>query len=405
VTEPVVVIGVPAGGELAEAERRLLAAADTVAGARRHLDALVAGKDTIEITADLSATLDAIGSARSAGRRVVVLATGDPGYFGIGRALAERFGPDVLDVHPAVSSVAAAFGRIGLPWDDAIVASAHGRPLAEALDAVRFAHKVAVLASPENPPERIGRELERAGGRADRAVVVSDLGLPSEAVHEGPGLEWLAAGAFPGLSVVLLITGTGVRPGPLVASPAGEVEAHVRFGRGEEDFDHRLGMITKSEVRAVVLSRLELATSGVLWDVGAGSGSVGIEAALLAPGVRVISVERSGEDAARIRQNADQHGARIEVVEGEAPAALTALPTPDRAFVGGGGLAVLDAVLEHLNPGGRVVATYAGLERAIGGADRLGNMVQLSISRGTRLPDSSIRLAALDPVFLCWGPS
>jgi precorrin-6Y C5,15-methyltransferase (decarboxylating) len=164
-------------------------------------------------------------------------------------------------------------------------------------------------------------------------------------------------------------------------------------------------MITKSEVRAVVLARLALPTAGVLWDVGAGSGSVGIEAAHLAPGLRVICVERAPEDAAAIRRNAERHRARVEVVEGEAPAALAVLPAPDRVFVGGGGLAAVDAGLARLRPGGRVVATYASVERAVAAADRLGNMVQLSISRGTRLPDTSMRLAALDPVFLCWGPS
>jgi precorrin-6Y C5,15-methyltransferase (decarboxylating) len=164
-------------------------------------------------------------------------------------------------------------------------------------------------------------------------------------------------------------------------------------------------MITKSEVRSVVLARLELPTSGVLWDIGAGSGSIGIEAARLAPGLRVIAVERSAKDAARIRANAARHGALVEVVEDVAPGALAALAAPDRAFVGGGGLPVLDAVLARLSEGGRVVASYAAIERAIGAAERLGNLVQVSISRGTRLPDASFRLAALDPVFVCWGPT
>jgi precorrin-6Y C5,15-methyltransferase (decarboxylating) len=401
----IVVLGVPPDGLLPAAEQAVLASADVIAGGRRHLAALADGKPTIEISGDLPAAMDAIARACASENYVVVLASGDPGYFGVGRALAARFGPESLEVHPAVSSVAAAFARVGLPWDDAVVASAHGRSLADALEAVRGAEKAAVLASPDNPPERIGRELLREGSRFDRAVVVSDLGLPSEVVEEGAGLNWLAAGSFSALSVVLLIRGTGVRPSPVIATPAGELGAHIEFGRGEDEFEHRAGMITKSEVRAVVLARLALPTAGVLWDVGAGSGSVGIEAAHLAPGLRVICVERAPEDAAAIRRNAERHRARVEVVEGEAPAALAVLPAPDRVFVGGGGLAAVDAGLARLRPGGRVVATYASVERAVAAADRLGNMVQLSISRGTRLPDTSMRLAALDPVFLCWGPS
>jgi precorrin-6B C5,15-methyltransferase / cobalt-precorrin-6B C5,C15-methyltransferase len=404
----IVVIGVPPDGVVHPAEQTALASAETIAAGRRHLEAhavLAAGKETIEITKDVSAALEAIGTARANGRRVVVLASGDPGYFGVGRALAERFGPASLDVRPAASSVATAFGRVGLPWDDAVVVSVHGRQLDAALLALHMAQKAAVLTSPDNPPERIGSELALGGWRFDRTVVVSDLGLTTEAVQEGPGLEWLAAGSFSALSVVLLINGSGVRSEPVMASPAARPETRLRFGRGEDDFEHRDGMITKSEVRSVVLSRLDLPASGVLWDVGAGSGSVGIEAAGLAPGLRVIAVERVAEDAARIRENADRHGVRVEVVEGQAPGAFASLPTPDRAFVGGGGLPVLDAVLARLNPAGRVVASYAALERAIGAGDRLGNLVQVSISRGTRLPDASFRLAALDPVFVCWGPS
>jgi precorrin-6Y C5,15-methyltransferase (decarboxylating) len=401
----IVVIGVSPDGSVPPSERELIAAADIVAAGGRHLESLAGGKETIQITGDVSAALDAMESACARGRRLVVLASGDPGYFGIGRALAERFGADGLDVHPAVSSVAEAFARIGLPWDDAVVASAHGRPLAEALRAVRSARKAAVLTSPDNPPERVGSELGRSGSSFDRVVVVSDLGLASEAVDEGPGLDWLANGSFPPLSVVLLVSGSGVRTEAAIASAPWGIRAGPELGRSEDEFEHRDGMITKSEARSVVLARLALPASGVLWDVGAGSGSVGIEAALLAPGLRVIAIEASSAGAHRILANADRFGARLEVVEGEAPSALADLPAPDRAFVGGGGLPVLDEVLARLSPGGRVVASYAALDRAVAAGERLGNLAQLSVSRGKRLPDGSLRLAALDPVFVCWGPS
>jgi precorrin-6Y C5,15-methyltransferase (decarboxylating) len=205
------------------------------------------------------------------------------------------------------------------------------------------------------------------------------------------------------LSVVLLISGDGVAPAAAVAWSAGSGAGS--FGRDEAEFEHRDGMITKAEVRAIVLARLALPPSGVLWDVGAGSGSIAIEAAQLAPGMTVFAVERNADDAARIRANADRHGVVVEVVEGEAPGALAELGSPHRAFVGGGGLEVLDAVRARLLPGGRVVATYATLERALGAADRLGHLVQVSVNRGGRLPDGSLRLVALDPVFVCWGPS
>jgi precorrin-6Y C5,15-methyltransferase (decarboxylating) len=427
IREPrIVVIGVsPLGGlaSLGAAEQDALAGADVIAGARRFIgDALVAQTDRIEITGAVATALDAIASARAGGKRVVVLASGDPGYFGIGRVLAERFGTASLDVRPALSSVASAFGRIGLPWDDAVVVSAHGRPLDEAVAAIPASGKAAVLTSPENPPERVGAELGRRGDRFDRVVVVSELGLPNESVVEGPSVEWLAAGRFPALSVVLLISGDGVGPAPAVASkpaaPGRSVLAApgrpvlaapgrsdpATFGRDESEYEHRAGMITKAEIRAVVLARLALPGSGVLWDIGAGSGSIGIEAARLAPALRVFAVEQQAADAARIRANAARHGVTIEVVEASAPEALASLPTPDRVIVGGGGLDVLDACLSRLAAGGRMVATFTSLDRALGATARLGNLVQIAVSRGTQLPDSTHRLAALDPVFVCWGP-
>ncbi|HEV2370020.1 MAG TPA: hypothetical protein VGR90_09080, partial [Acidimicrobiales bacterium] len=110
------------------------------------------------------------------------------------------------------------------------------------------------------------------------------------------------------------------------------------------------------------------------------------------------------EEAERARRNAVVHGAPVEVVKAEAPSGLRDLPPPDRVFVGGGGLPVLDAALAHLRPGGRVVATYAAVDRAAAAAERLGHLVQVGISRGERLPDGGIRLAANNPVFVVWGP-
>jgi precorrin-6Y C5,15-methyltransferase (decarboxylating) len=154
----------------------------------------------------------------------------------------------------------------------------------------------------------------------------------------------------------------------------------------------------------VALGKLGLPPAGVLWDVGAGSGSVAVECALLRPGLRVLAVERDPDEVERIRANAAAHAVGVEIVEGEAPGVLGGLPDPDRAFVGGGGLEVLDAVLARLRPGGRVVAAFAALDRAAAAVDRLGNVAQIGISRGRPLPDGGVRLAAENPVFLVWGP-
>jgi len=389
VPERIAVVGVCGGEPVGKEARAAIEAAPLVVGAPRHLRTLTPiGARTLPIDGPLADVLDALERERGG---VCVLASGDPGFFGIARVLAERFGPDRLDVHPAPSSVSLAFARLGLPWDDAAVISAHGRPLAEAARrAVRHA-KAAVLVAPDAPPEALGRELCALGPPHRRAAVCTRLGEPDERV-DVLTVEELAAGSFDPMSVVVLLDGDGVAEAPT-----------LEWGRSEERFAARDGLVTKAEVRAVVLGKLALPPAGVVWDVGAGSGSVAIEIAALAPGVRVMAVERGGEDVRRIEANASAHGVTVDVVHGEAPGALDALPEPDRAFVGGGGIAVLDAVLARLSPDGRVVATFAALDRAAAAYQRLGNLAEVSIARGRPLAEG-VRLQAENPVFVVWGP-
>jgi precorrin-6B C5,15-methyltransferase / cobalt-precorrin-6B C5,C15-methyltransferase len=388
-----------------------LASADAVAGGRRHLRLWqswdgrpVPGPgtpvpETLEIGADTDEVGRAVARWADASRRVCVLASGDPGFFGIVRSLLRVVERRALRVLPAPSSVSIAFGRLGLPWDDATVVSAHGRPLADAVNAVRTARKAAVLTSPGSPPEALGAALVDAGTAMDLVAVCSRLGSPDEVVTE-LSLGELAAGSFDPLSVVVLVGPGGL---PLVGWEPGPGKV-LAWGTPEAAYGHRAGMITKSEIRSVVLGKLALPATGVLWDVGAGSGSVAVECALVQPGLTVMAVEHRSETAARISANAAAQGASVHVVAGRAPAVLGDLPPPDRAFVGGGGLDALDAVTERLRPGGRVVATYAAIDRAAAAADRLGHLVEVGVSRAERLPDGGWRLAAQNPVFVAWGP-
>ena len=385
----VAVVGV-AGGWPAPAGVDALRRAELVVGAPRHLEALAPTRARrLVLDGDLAAVTAAVAVDPGP---VCVLASGDPGFFGIVRALAERLGPQRLDVHPAPSSVALAFARLGLPWDDAVVVSAHGRPLHEAACRAAAAPKAAVLTSPDAPPQAVGKALLGLGARHREAAVCSRLGWPDERV-ERVDLNRLAAGSWDPLSVLVLLE----RPTP-ARRPT------LAWGRPESEYAHREGMVTKAEVRAVALGKLALPPAGVLWDVGAGSGSLSVECALLAPALRVVAVERDPEQATRVRDNAGRHGAAVEVVEGEAPYALAALPDPDRVFVGGGGLPVLEAVLDRLRPGGRVVATYAALDRAAAAFSQLGHLVQVAVSRAVPLPGEGVRLEAQNPVFVAWGP-
>jgi precorrin-6B C5,15-methyltransferase / cobalt-precorrin-6B C5,C15-methyltransferase len=392
---PIAIVGFLGSESFGAAAEAALRGADVVLGAGRLLDALGAdiGGKRVETSGALAESLELAAERRALGERVCLLASGDPGFFGIVRVATARFGPEALEVHPAPSSVAMAFARAGLHWDDAVVVSAHGRPLASAVEVAAAQPKVAVLTSPDQPPEALGQALLDAACGPRRVTVCARLGHDDEAVTR-TDLEGLATGSFPPLSVVVLQV-----PGAL---DGGEAPT-LAWGRPEGLYDHRAGMITKAEVRAVALGKLTLPATGVLWDVGAGSGSIAIECARLAPGLRIFAVERRGDDVERLRQNTI--GTGVVVVDGEAPEILTDLPDPDRVFVGGGGLNVLESVMGRLRPDGVVVATYAALDRAAAAASRLGHVVQIAVSRGVPLGGSgALRLAAENPVFVCWGP-
>jgi precorrin-6Y C5,15-methyltransferase (decarboxylating) len=305
----------------------LLRDAALVVGGARHLEALgVERERAATLKGDLS---EALARIREADGPVVVLASGDPGFFGIVRLLGERFGRESLRVLPGLSSVALVSARAGLPWDDALTVSAHGRDPRRAVNACRAHPKVAVLTSPDFGPAELAAALDGLG----RTLVVAErLGGPDERVIEGDaatvaGMEW----GDPNVVLVLDEKRLSSGKGWIVSG----VEGPRRWALPEDGFEYRSAMITKSETRALVLSRLGPGLGDLIWDVGAGSGSVAIECARL--GAAAIAVERDPESCARIRRNADHHGVSLQLVEGEAPEALGDLPEPDAVFVGGSG--------------------------------------------------------------------
>ncbi|MCU1389110.1 MAG: cobL1 [Ilumatobacteraceae bacterium] len=391
------VVGVIGGEVFGPAARDAIADADVLVGSPRHLawfdHARSSAHERIELVGPLPALIDRIAGHRVAGHRVCVLSSGDPGFFGITRLLAERFTPRGLRVLPAPSSVSLAWAAAGTTWDDADVVSAHGRPLGDAVEQALHSPKVAVLTAPSNPPETLGKELLAHGCGPRQVVVASRLGETDEQITH-TDVDGLAAGQFDPMSVVLL-----------VAPSAGVTAPTLSWGRPEADYAHRAGMITKSEVRSIVLGKLDLPRAGVLWDVGAGSGSVGIEAATVAPGLRVYAIERSTDDAANIETNARLVGvaANLDVIVGIAAAALAYLPTPDRVFVGGGGLDVVEACWQRLRPGGVLVATFVVLDRAVAAMQLLGSMVQIHVDRAVPVGGVGMRLEPTNPTFVCWG--
>ena len=351
----------------------------------------------------------ALREAMGQGRAAVVLASGDPLWFGIGRLLLQRFGPELLRFHPAPSSLQLAFARIGRPWQDASWVSLHGREpdvLATALQKRPAA--LAVLTDPgRGGAEEVRRILQASGLEGVYGVWLCErLGHPQERVQRLSPAAPIPPDLDP-LHLVLLIA----EPLPPVADPAALPLFGIPDGLWLQHPD-RPGLMTKREVRVQLLADLQLPATGVLWDVGAGVGSVGLEALRLRPALQLWALEQRGGSAALIRANAQRVGVQpAGVVEGRAPQALAACPDPDRVLIGGGGrerVSVLQAVLERLRPGGVVViplATVEALAELRPLLERAGCAVavaQHQAWRGAPLA-AGTRLAPLNPVLVLQG--
>ncbi|MFF2408433.1 precorrin-6y C5,15-methyltransferase (decarboxylating) subunit CbiE [Streptomyces sp. NPDC058092] len=402
------VFGTGTGEPLGREAREALAAATLVVGARRHLEAAGLPERVRRVVlGPLAPALDRIAErAPEAGERVVVLASGDPGFFGIVRALTERFGPDALDVRPGAPSVAVAFARLGLAWDDAVVVSAHGREPRTAVNVCLAHPKVAVLTGPGAGPAELAAGLVHgAGGRT--LVVATALGDPErERVERLTPAEALARDWPDPVSVVLCLDESRVLSP--VRTVAGASAGPGQWALDEAEFEHRDSMITKFEVRALALARLGPRTGDLVWDIGAGSGSVAVECARL--GAAVVAVEKTPDGVGRIRANAAAHGVYVRAVHGSAPAVLDGLGEPDAVFIGGGGRELPAIVTACARRARRsVVVALAALDRApqvraaLAGAGLVPDGVLLQSSRLRPLPGEVTRLAAANPVFLLWG--
>lgn len=390
----ITVIGLD-GSPLSELARARLDAAALVMGGRRHLaeTALPPGVPTVALRDDpaqaLRRVLDAEGDA-------VVLASGDPGLFGVLRLLREHLPAAAVEVLPGVSSVALAFARAGLSWDDAVVVSAHGRELRPAVAVCRAHPKVAVLTARGAGPAELAAALV---GTGRRLFVAERLGLPGErttwTTPEACGEGWDE------LNVVLVVD-----DGRAVAADKGWFAGRVQpaaWALPDDAFLHRDGMITKAEVRAVALARLGPRLGDLVWDIGAGSGAVGVECARL--GAAVIAVERG--DTGFVQANAAAFGVEVQVVHGAAPEALRDLPDPDAVFVGGGGADVEQIVRDCVSRGPRtVVVALAALDRLAGVRAALAPYaVDGVLLQASRLRDlaGATALSATNPVLLVWG--
>ncbi|WP_394813619.1 precorrin-6y C5,15-methyltransferase (decarboxylating) subunit CbiE [Streptomyces hazeniae] len=372
----VVGIGADGWGGLPEASRTALREADAVLGGVRQLELLPAEcrGERVAWPSPLRPAVPRLLAAY-AGRRLAVLASGDPFHYGVGRALAEEAGPGGLRVLPHPSSVSYACARLGWPLEDTEVVSAVGRPLARLAVVMHPGRRLLVLGSGAGTPVEVAALLRERGYGPSRVRVLEQLGGAGEVVRDGTADDWPHPPGDP-LNVVAVECRRAPGALPLGAVP----------GLPDEAYEHD-GQLTKRHVRAATLAALAPAPGELLWDVGGGSGSVGVEWMRAHPSCRAVAVERDPHRAERITRNAHTLGVpALRVVSGAAPEALAGLPTPDAVFVGGGLTApgLLDACWDALPPGGRLVANTVTLESEALLAERRrrhgGELVRLAVA-------------------------
>jgi precorrin-6Y C5,15-methyltransferase (decarboxylating) len=352
---PVVVVGIGADGPagLVPAAAEALAEAEVVVGGRRQLDLL--GPHSGELITWPTPMVPALPALfeRLAGRRVCVLASGDPMFYGIGATLSRLLGPDRLRVIPHPSSVSLACARLGWPVQDVLVLSLVGRHPDALRAAMSTGRRLLVLVPDADGPGQVARLLVRQGYGGSELMVLEQLGGPGERRYGGTAGAWRHPRGDD-LAVVAVHCRADPDTRELSRVP----------GLPDDAFEHD-GQLTKREARAMALAQLAPRPGQLLWDVGAGAGSIGIEWMRAEEGCRAIAVEREPARAARIERNARALGVPdLGVVIGAAPEALAGLQEPAAVFVGGGVSAqgVLPACWAALSEGGRLVAHAVTLE-------------------------------------------
>ncbi|WP_295454259.1 precorrin-6y C5,15-methyltransferase (decarboxylating) subunit CbiE [uncultured Thiodictyon sp.] len=408
---------------LADDARARLARAGCVIGAARTL-ALVApylapGVRQRAMDGALAQVPAWVREAQADGLPVAVLATGDPLCHGIAGRLIAALGADALEIVPAPSTLQLAFARLKRPWQEVQVASCHGADsgdwdwvsgaehgpdhgLYRVLRAVALHPVVAVFTSPANGPDRIARALLTLGYGADvRLSVAARLAGPDEALFPRLGLEEAAGQRFAAPNIAIVERVADQRQVFGLADGG--------FAKQDRTAQECAGLITKLEVRAVSLAKLALRPDSLVWDIGAGSGAVGLEASRIAYLGHCWAIEKESAQVADARVNARRlRAGNYSLFEGKAPVGLDAWPDPDAVFVGGSGGA-LDALIEliatRLRPGGRLVMNLIALENlaaATAALDRVGlswDLIQLGVARSQPILGLH-RLAALNPVWI-----
>jgi precorrin-6Y C5,15-methyltransferase (decarboxylating) len=387
-----------------EAARKLILEADVLVGNERVLTLVPkTAAQRVSLGADIEAAAEQIAAV--AARRVAVLVSGDPLFYGLARFLCERLGHDQCEIIPHVSSMQLAFARVKESWDEAYLTNLASHTLDEVVERIRTADKVGLFTTEDCGPDAVARALVKRRIDYFTAYVCENLGARNERVTRG-SLAEIAAHEFAPLNVMILVR----TPGSLDAPR--DARERSAFGNADETFVQskpKHGLLTSAEVRAVALAQMALTPRSIVWDVGAGSGSVSVEASLLCPAGCVFAIEQDAEDAELIRENVERFGATsVTPITGRAPEVWADLPDPDAVFLEGSGREVVrlaELAFARLKPGGRLVASLASIDslhelrQALIVHTSQVNVWMLNIARGADQLER-LRFAALSPAFL-----
>jgi precorrin-6Y C5,15-methyltransferase (decarboxylating) len=407
-TEPRIhIIGIGSDGlaGLTARARDILSGAEVLFGSPHTLSLVPELKaERHAIGSDLQETVAAL-TAVMGRKRVAVAAGGDPLFYGVARYLCDRLGKDRFEVLPHVSSMQLAFARVKETWEEAYLTNLHTHPLDDVIDRIRTAETVGLFPGEHEGPAEIARRLLARGLDYFRAYVCENLGGPDERVTQGE-LSEIQGLEFAPLNVMILKRKPGRPDRP---APPGRFR---RFGNPDDVFAQsrpKSGLITQAEVRALALAQMNIQSGSVVWDIGAGSGAVAIEAARLSEPGLVYAIEQDAADYHLILANAETFGVRnLKAVHGTAPAVFSGLPAPDAIFVGGTGKEVarlITAAWSALRPGGQLVVNVATLESLSAIHATLKELapsvrvLMVNVARGTEQLET-LRFEAVNPTFL-----
>ena len=399
INRPIILIGMGGDGMdgLGSEAVKALESADIIYGGVRNLKSVQRlTQEKVAIKGDMGETIRSLRESLSGGKKVAVLASGDPFFYGIGKLLSEEFTADEIVTFPNLSSVQIAFSRIGETWEDAQVISLHGRKIKGLAQKIAKSRKVAILTDDVNTPAAICTYLKKFNLNRFQITLLENIGYPDEKITE-LNIEECRNCSTSALNIIIL--------------RSSETPGYGILGLDDTKLEKKeplKGLITKKEIRALSISLMNLQKNSTVWDIGSGSGSISIEAARICTDGYVYAIERDVESCKIIENNMIASTVDAHIVHGIAPDVLEQLPDPDAVFIGGTGgnmESIIEYCLRRLKSGGKMIMNLTKMDSLSRSTEKLkelgieNTVTLVNISKSVSMRDS-FRFSPLNPIFI-----